>query len=69
MASPRLITNAALMGGLALMGPTALARVKSFVPALADVHVPEVDTPHAALFAIACAAVMLVIGEGRSRRA
>jgi hypothetical protein len=69
MASFRMIANSALLGGLALTAPTALARVKPFVPALWDVHLPEVDAPHAALVAIACAAVMMVIGEGRSRRA
>lgn len=69
MTSFRLMANSALLGGLALAGPAALARVKPFVPALQDLHLPEIDAPHAALVALACAAVMTVIGEGRSRRA
>jgi hypothetical protein len=69
MASFRLFANSALLGGLALAGPAALARVKPFVPALADVHLPAIDAPQAAMVALACAAVLTVIGEGRSRRA
>ena len=69
MASFRLLANSALLGGLALTAPAALARVKPFGPALQDVSLPQIDGPHAAMVALACAAVMTVIGEGRSRRA
>lgn len=69
MASFRLLMNSALLGGLVLSLPAALARVKPFVPALADLRLPEVDAPHAAMVALACAAVVAVLGEGRSRRA